>query len=183
MKVGNLCVTRLNMGDSSILSIPQGVTVAKTKTDYCYTQSDRCCWKGEISATSCNDDNGGYSGCTRTVCNLAAANYICSNFRYAGKTWRLATADEMKNWEFHTFNLGANGLMFCDYAGNFGSARCQSERNCKGAVNDYCSAWRVWGQVYSETSGYSFVIGSGNVTNSRSTSYESGSVRCVTEME
>lgn len=122
MKVGNLCITRKNMGDSSVLKIPSGIVVVEIK-EYCYSQNEKCCWR-ELTAGFCNNENGGYSGCDRTVCNYSAAQEICSKFNFQGKRWRLATIDEMKNRMTYSVGLGTNGLMICDYASGYSMAKC-----------------------------------------------------------
>ena len=41
MRIGNLCVTRKNMGDSSMLPMPSTVSVAKINSDYCNSSKSK----------------------------------------------------------------------------------------------------------------------------------------------
>ena len=183
MKIGNLCVTRKNMGDSPMLTIPLSVTTVNASGDTCYSQSVRCCWKGNTS-TTCDSANGGYSGCTRTVCNYIAADEICSKFTYGGKTWRLPTKEEMEILGNYTIGLESNGLMFCDYAKNRQSAFCPSMYYCNGADKKECRPWVVWTASKNGIDYYYAALGEGVFSVLRiNFNYYAASVRCVTEME
>ena len=180
MRIGNLCVTRKNMGDSSTLAIPSTVTVAEAPSEYCYSQSNKCCWKGTTSV-DCDSSNGGYSGCKRTVCNYSAAHEICSKFNYAGKTWRLPTSAEMENWINYSRKLGSNGLMLCDQKDTNGiNTKCnQMSSVCLGGYGNTCYAQYVVGQnnfIYNLFSSWWH-------GTSTASAYTPVSVRCVTEME
>ena len=182
IKIGNLCYTRKNMGDSLMLPIPYTVNIAQTGSDYCYSQSQKCCWKG-TTATPCDSNNGSYSGCERTVCNWNAANEICTKFNYAGKNWRLAYNAEMHNWGIYAVNLGDNGLMVCDYAAGYGLARCVGNKICYGAYNNECTPQRIWGEKKDDYDAYMFSSGQGVTSVYGTSKYSAYSVRCVTEME
>ena len=183
MKIGNLCVTRLNMGDSNTLTIPSTVTVVKAGSEYCYSQSAKCCWKGTTSS-NCNSNNGSYDGCTRTVCNYSAAEEICAKFNYAGKAWRLATKIEAENWAYLTFSLGNNGLMLCSSDNADYVTLCNDPIYCKGANKDICLARYVWYAGESnELIARAYSIGQGLWSEGSVVNSISGSVRCVTEME
>ena len=179
MKVGNLCVTRKNMGDSPTLSIPSTINIAQAPSEYCYSQTNKCCWNGTTSV-KCNSSNGGYSGCTRTVCTYNAAQEICSKFNYAGKTWRLPTTSEMTNWINYSRGLGANGLMLCDETANSElNAHCDyASTECLGSYNNLCFAKLVISQGCK-----AYDLFSSAWRYSDQNSYQPFSVRCVTEME
>ena len=182
MRIGNLCITRKNMGDSSMLPIPSSVNIATAGSDYCYSNSQRCCWKGKTS-DYCDLSNGGYSGCTRTVCNWEAAKEICSKFNYAGKTWRLATLLESENWVMNSKGSGVNGLMLCDYASGYQSDRCPSMPYCNGAYNSQCAPWAVWGVEETDSTAYTRNTSAGRNFRGGCTKNCACSVRCVTEIE
>jgi len=183
IKVGNLCVTRKNMGDSAMLPIPSTVNIANANSDYCYAQSSKCCWKGTIGEY-CDNENGGYSGCTRTVCNWDAAKEICDKFNYGGKRWRLPNRAEMKDWGVYSISLKENGLMLCDYSPGYNSAKCASDTRCQGSHGDYCRAWKVWAESRNESVSNSATVGAGIFANTDASPKACAvSVRCVTEME
>ena len=84
VKIDGLLVTKYNMGDHNFKQIPSSagvsvVNVANT-SETCSSSSQKCCWQGETSRTSCDGLNGRYSGCKRTVCNWAAANEFFENY-------------------------------------------------------------------------------------------------------
>ena len=184
MRIGDICVTRKNMGDSFSLVIPSSVTIVETG-GFCDARKQKCCWKGQTGAAGlCNSNNGGYSGCNRTVCNWSAAKDICAKFNYAGKTWRLPIVYEFSNWGVNSIARGANGLMLCISESNFSdSAQCANPESCFGSFNNFCGANLVWsgnsnGDVVSTSALYY-----GNFY-SNSYSYSGAlSVRCVTEIE
>ena len=187
MRIGNLCVTRKNMGDSSTLKIPSTVTTVEANGDYCYSQSDKCCWKGTTS-TGCNSSNGSYSGCNRTVCNYSAAQEICAKFNYAGKTWRLATGTEAQYWAQNIYGIGNNGLMFCNHGLdsliNNSVTACNASALCLGSYANFCHAFATWfGGSTSSLYAYIVRMDTGNFTLSSQTVLYGSSVRCVTEME
>ncbi len=182
MRIGNLCVTRKNMGDSYSLPIPATVTIVETG-GFCEARKQNCCWKGATSKV-CNSNNGGYSGCNRTVCNWNAAKEICAKFNYAGKTWRLPTVNEISNWGENSIARGANGLMLCvDQSGYSTSAQCANQESCFGSFNDYCGANIIWSSNFVGDVIYTARIYYNNFLNSSYYSSGALSVRCVTEME
>ena len=185
MRIGNLCVTRKNMGDSSTLKIPSTVTTVEAGGDYCYSQSDKCCWKGTTS-TICDSSNGSYSGCNRTVCNYSAAQEICAKFNYGGKTWRLATKEEAKNWQVYTYGLGINGLMLCNGGGSVNNiSYCPEALACRGAYRNVCQVRSHWLNCLTNNSrsGCLSSFDAGNYYDSSHVISSAFSVRCVTEME
>jgi len=185
MRIGKLCVTRKNMGDSSVLPIPSTVVTAKAGSDYCYSAIQKCCWKGATSNDhACDSENGNYSGCTRTVCNWDAAKEICAKFNYGGKIWRLPTHSEMANWAINSIGLKENGLMLCDINGGYNSSACTESFICKGAYNNSCNPTSSWGSVLSGASHAQSISLYGADYNliTRPVSAAT-SVRCVTEMD
>ena len=184
MQIGSLCVTRKNMGDSSTLPIPSGVTVANTGQTCNSSGSNKCCWRGTTSGTSCNNDGGGaYSGCDRTVCDWYAADYICKNFTAGGRTWRLATTSEMSNWGANSKGLGVNGLQLCEYSSGYSSAYCNYSYFCPGSYNDSCYPNSVWsGTVNGLSYAYYYYLNRGSWIQNGHSRTGAFSVRCVTKL-
>ena len=183
MQIGSLCVTRKNMGDSTALKIPSGVTVANVNQYCTSSSSNKCCWKGATSGTDCNNNGGAYSGCNRTVCDWYAADYICKNFTAGGRTWRLATKSEMSNWGSNSIGLGVNGLQLCDWNSGYSSAYCDHSGSCPGSNDVWCGPYFVWsGTVDGSSNAYGYYL---SIDSWRQGSnYRTGafSVRCVTEL-
>ena len=187
MLIGNLCVTRKNMGDSTTLKIPSGVNVVNKNNSCSSFDSNKCCWNGNTAGANCDNENGGgYSGCNRTVCNGWAANYICSNFRHGDRVWRLPTVSEMNNWNIYSSEKGLKGLQLCDYNKSQKSAWCHRLYGCFDTLDDYCSSNVIWtGNSTSATEAYIYNLDSStsliwfkdinNLSLARS-------VRCVTEL-
>ena len=151
-KINNLFVTQYNLGDStgdSAVLASAGVNVVAPSVacgaskDY----STKCCWQGATSGTSCDAQNGYYSGCNRTVCNWAAANAICENYKKDGRTWRLPTSREISNWGTYSIGLGDGGLMLCSNTAGYKSAYC-GEPTCKGAYKGQCYPNTVWSSTF-----------------------------------
>ena len=146
IKINKLLVTRFNMGDHKDTAIPKaaGVTIVKAGescgSEYDYGPS--CCWQG-TTAANCDDTNGSYSGCNRTVCNWKAANAICANYNKDGKTWRLPTTDEMLIWGSNTIDKGNDGLLLCDEGKGYKSAFC-STGSCPGSTYGGCYVNKLW---------------------------------------
>ena len=186
MQIGSLCVTRRNMGDSSTLPIPSGVTVVNVNQTCNSSSLNKCCWKGATSGTTyCDNANGGaYSGCDRTVCDWYAADYICKNFTAGGRTWRLATSSEMSNWgTTYSKGLGVNGLQLCDRWSDFSSARCNSSYSCPGSNDDFCYPYTVWsGTVNGSSVAYNYNLFSGSWHQTNNYRTFAFSVRCVAEL-
>ncbi len=183
MQIGSLCVTRRNMGDSTTLTIPSNITIAKANQNSCNSNSQKCCWQGNTSGTYCDNENGGeYSGCNRTVCNWSAANYICNNFNYGNKTWRLPTISEMINWPIYSIGTGKNGLQLCEYYAGFSSTRCGNTSYCKGAMNKYCIPNEVWSYSSTNSNRYKASLSRGIWETFEYATYSAGSVRCVTNL-
>ena len=173
------------MGDTTTLKIPSTITSVEVNNEYCYSMTQKCCWKGK-TGKECNSNNGNYSGCNRTICNLSAAEEICSKFNYAGKTWRLATNLEAQNWGVMTADLGNNGLMLCNHGTNSTSySDCTSNHGvCLGAYNTQCYPRHVWLKSTDSNPSYIATVDEGNFSvNAAATIYFAKSVRCVTEMD
>ena len=179
MQIDDLCVTAKNMGDSSILTIPDTVNNVSVGTE-CNTTSEKCCWNGNsANQSACNNDNGNYSGCNRTVCNWSAADEICKNFNYAGLSWRLATDSEMANWDINSIDVGANGLQLCDSLSGYLSPQCASSSSCVGAYDNTCNIHSVWNSSKSSSNTDVYNLNKG-VWNLSNLSVQSAlSVRCV----
>jgi len=190
MRIGNLCVTRKNMGDISMFPIPSSISVAEASKEYCYPTSEvGCCWKGKdvVSRSPCAtsgvcDRNGSYD-IERIVCTPKAASDICANFKYAGKTWRLPKPSEVTSWARNTLSHGDDGLGLCSwFPEDLPINMCQFTCNCYGAGQNEC---RVTDVITSDTnisldiSAYQTAIYGTTGTGTTGT----GSVRCVTEME
>lgn len=183
MQIGNLCITRKNMGDSYALSIPNTVTIAQAGSEYCYSTNQKCCWKGRTS-NSCSDKFG-YSGCTRTVCNFEAASEICRNFNYQGKKWRLATRSEMASWGQYSMGLGAQGLMLCDHTSGYQDSQCAVwSVSCLGGLQNGCWIFYIWSATETDTlHAYTFGTYFGEYSIALEPKTMAASVRCVSEME
>ena len=135
------------MGDKASLPIPSSVTMltAGSSADAC--ESGKCCWKGTTANTSyCDGNNGGYNGCTRTVCNWNAAQEICARFDLNGESWRLPTKTEMNGWNAHSLGIGAEGLQLCSNTSstNQNYARCYRASNCYGAYQKGSFPAYIW---------------------------------------
>ena len=182
MRIGNLCITRRNMGDSTTLKIPSTVTTAQAGSEYCYS-TEKCCWKGATSGTHCDSSNGDYSGCDRTLCNYAAAKEICAKFNYEGKTWRLPTASETNLWGNATVGLGSNGLMLCTQGVVSGFSYCSEQAQCKGVGKNICYPRAV---LIKNGGNVTFSLGvfiPGVESTDEAYHHVGYSVRCVTEIE
>ena len=178
---GDLCVTQYNMGDAGEFPLT-GVTTVATNS-YC-NGSGACCWKGTTSSI-CDSANGGYSGCSRTVCTHYAAQIVCANLKYDNRTWRLPTVGELASFSAYSINKGSSGLMLCDFYSGYGSARCYSHFSaCSGAYTDLCSPYFVWsGTLNGSSNAYYYNLYKGSWY--RDNYYRRGarSVRCVTELD
>ena len=141
--VYGLYVTKYNMGDYKDTQIASSanITIANAGSN---CRNTKCCWTGSTSGSNCDASNGNYSGCNRTVCNWAAANAICANYKQDGRTWRLPTTGEMGNWVNYSVGLKNNGLMLCDSTKNANSAQCYSSNACSSKYNSTCNAYSVW---------------------------------------
>ena len=184
IQIKNLCITKRNMGDGVSLTIPSDINIVNTGTNCNPSINNFCCWKGATSGTDCNnEDSGGYSGCDRTVCDWWAADHICSKFSAGGGTWRLATKDEMSDWQKYSIGKEENGLQLCDKQPGYSSAYCADTPNCQRTEGNWCYPNRIWsGTFVEETSATYWFLDS--QTWDRHNYYRSyaSSVRCVTEM-
>lgn len=145
------CYTKYNVGNSTStggLEIDAPPDAVKMVTaDGSTSCSGKCCWKGTTS-TTCNSTNGSYSGCTRTLCNFAAANTICDNLILNGfSDWTLPTQYQQKIITQGTYSigLGDDGAQFCDKEANYNSSQCSSRSGyCVGGVSNNCWPFYVW---------------------------------------
>ena len=186
--VGNLYVTRLNMGDGG-LPIPASVSIIDTSTGASCT-SGKCCWKNK-TATVCENktssENGGYSTCDRTVCNWYAADDICKSYSAGGKTWRLPNHTEAANWAVNTRTMGANGIQLCDSSTGIQSSndfapKCgDANGKCKGSGR--CYPGYVWENSTTTTSASSGYLSNTSWRNTSRDKTYAQSVRCVTEID
>ena len=196
MQIGNLLITKFNIGDHSSLIIPSGITTTNANPYYagCSTETSKCCWQGQ-TANPCNNNNGGvYSGCSRTVCDWYAAGYICENLNYLGKKWRLPTETELSNLGAYSTGKGAAGLQFCGgISAPNTTAMCVYTNSCLGSETGYCDPQSIWSsntKYYYPPGGYTSelhsvlcgVDSSGNWECNSGTLKVPRSVRCVTEL-
>jgi len=182
-----LCVTKYNIGDKEEFPIP--ITVSKVTYTSC--NSSKCCWTGTTS-DDCNSYNGGYNGCTRTVCTWGAAQELCSQLTYMNKTWRLMTNDEMialKNLGVKNISKGkgVNGLQLCDLNYDSSSARCNYSSRCTNSTTSYatyCYPSLVWGESYNSSTGYTLELSSGSlISEGKKPFYQGLSVRCASDLD
>ena len=166
VKIGNLCVTRNNMGDSANLPVSAtGKYLAQfyQSAGRCLGNSS-CCWTGNAS---------------RTLCGYSAAYGSCSKLEKGGKTWRLPTKEEIEQWGPYKSTLN-----LCD-----GSTTCRSFSGCSGILGSTCTPNSIWTktQSYNIDTGFTYyyigLVYNGEfkisyVTNGQ----EAFSVRCVTEL-
>ncbi len=183
IQIGSLCITKKNMGDGDKLTIPSGVNVVNAGTSCSPSASNLCCWKGTTASPCDNENGGGYSGCTRTVCEWYAADYICKNFKAGGYTWRLATTSEMSNWANNSKGKGVNGLQLCDDYSGYSSAQCHFTTSCPGSKGNWCSPHIVWsGTVFSSSYAYFYYLLNGGWNQNTNIRTSAVSVRCVSSM-
>ncbi len=153
----NICITKYNMGDNGLpLTAAQILSVNQTCTN-----KGNCCWKGTTSPTCGLSGNSGadYSGCSRTVCQWAAANASCASYAPNGTKaggWRLPTNSEFSVWaQYATLlnnNKGKDGLQLCvnpETAGDAsGYVACSIGRNlCTGSADNHCYPYTLWSQT------------------------------------
>lgn len=186
IKIGNLCFTRKNMGDSAILPIPSNVTTVEAGGEQCYSLIQNCCWKGETQG-SCSSVNGDYSGCGRTVCNKSAAEEICKKFDFDGGGWRLPTPQELENaLAIANYGIGNNGMMVCHngWLSNNQVSTCTwaGDSSCVGAHG--CLPYGVWtNQQYNpRESNYALIVSTTDIQTWHTFDYAALSVRCVKEL-
>ncbi len=188
MKIGNLCVTKYNMGDSTETAIPSGAGVSVVRVGTTcgsrFDYSTKCCWQGTTSESNCDATNGDYSGCNRTVCTWGAADSICAHFKQGNKTWRLPTTAEMSNWLTYSKGKGDDGLMLCDANSGYSSAYCfHSSYNCPGSYDNGCTPYAVWSSVlYKSKYAYYYTLSNGSWSSNHPLRTYPFSVRCVTDL-
>ena len=155
LKIDNedYCMTKYNIGNSIVnekeIQVPanSGVSIATAGASAADggSCSGYCCWAGTTSQ-NCTS-NSSYSGCTRTVCNFAAAEKICQNLVYNGyDDWVLPTHYQLNsiNWTELSINRDTDGLMLCDSNSNSGSTHCASSTLCLNARSSYCYPYFIW---------------------------------------
>ena len=173
MKIGNLCVTKYNMGDSTETTIPSaaGVTVAK-KSGTC--SSEKCCWS---SGSSYDPTDNSYYGSNRTVCNWGGGNATCANYKKGGRIWRLPTPSELSNWRTYS-----SDLMLCDGGGSH-LVSCGRSYNCPGADGGICYPYYVWsGSTNGSRNAYRYAMNNASWNGDSGYRTDAFSIRCVTEM-
>ena len=153
------CVTKANVGDTYMygpeISVAADVSVVNAG-NICGSNShdDKCCWLGnnigQTSGDGCNDNNGGYSGCKRTVCTLNAAIEICKNWAPTDETkgyWRLPRLDEFEAWKKNLNNIsngkGTNGLQLCQNSNSSNYATCNPKE-----LTITANPNTLWGSTY-----------------------------------
>ncbi len=177
----DLCVTQYNMGDKTEFPVNvSGVKVVSTNRN---CSANACCWRGQTADPSyCDSENGGYSGCKRTVCTQYAAEIICNSLNYYGLSWRLPTKDELAGFDptAYSINKGTSGLMLCDGNSGYGSAQCSNYDVCDGSDNGYCYPYDVWSStLYSSSDAYYYYLGVGSWGRRGVSRLGAYSVRCV----
>ncbi len=184
IQIGNLYVTKFNMGDKPNFTIPSTVTILTAGSSAGVCDSGKCCWKGTTSQ-SCNSYNGGYNGCTRTVCNWEAAREICARFDLNGESWRLPTQAEMNGWDAYTVGQDVAGLQLCNLNSTTQNtyATCYQSTRCYGSYNRNCIPGYVWSNQKYESGNYFYAYVSYLNNQSWSTSNtamgSAATVRCV----
>ena len=176
MQINNYCVTRKNMGDASLLSIPSTVTVVNVGEN-CYSSTGKCCWKGQTASYTCKTTNGDYSACNRTVCNYAAAKEICSKFNYEGKTWKLPNDYILNTFYKYSIGLGNDGFMMCCTEG-YNTSKCYKTTDCKGSLLNECRPNEVWGEVRF----FAFFSATWSKSESKLQESSAKSVRCISDL-
>ena len=184
--VGDLYITKFNMGDKTSLPIPSSVTILTAGSSSGVCNSGKCCWQG-TTATTCDSYNGGYNGCTRTVCNWDAAREICARFELNNQNWRLPVFAEMSGWQNYSNNQGANGLQLCNTttATQTAYTTCQQRSNsCYGSYNKICYPAYVWSGDNYPSGNYFYVYtyylsGVNWTSNNSFIGGYAASVRCV----
>lgn len=172
MRIGNLCVTRFNMGDRTILPIPSTVSVQDSDV---VCPATACCWQGVTSSGASIALS--YAPLTRTLCNGPAAKEICSKFTYANKKWRLPTYNEMQNWGYASIGLDNDGLQMCE-----GCSPHYSWSYCMPSF-DRCVPYMNWGYENGKYFGTYYDRGAMRWASGYSDHGKfPASVRCVTEM-
>ena len=189
MKIGNLYVTKYNMGDRDELPIPSTITLLNYN-EKCPTNG-RCCWQGQTANGSyCDAQNGGYSGCKRTVCNWDAAREVCARFNLDGFNWRLPAYSEMSSWYSYSALMSANGLQLCSYTSSNSKnwSRCYAQGNCGNYVNSsyvgtsQCYPSYLWTRnSYNSLNAYYYHLDGSSWNYSYTYNRYPASVRCVAQ--
>jgi len=204
-----------NAGEGIGPSIPDSVSKsqARNTSSKCASSTSKCCWYGDKTSHKTGNKDGDtnnpacsttpsswgvssgksafdYDGCSRTVCNYAAASYICSS---AG--WELPGSAEFSaiiniiiqepssktgstNVQIQRF-AGASGLQLCQTfqrAATYGSAKCMdttAKTVCNGSIDGNCYPAEVWG------AGVTLVFDSTNLSTTTTSGNYARSVRCV----
>jgi len=178
-----LCVTRKNMGDSNVLTIPKEVTVVQTGGDYCYTNNQLCCFQGSTGGSSCGVKYGTYSSCTRTSCNYEAAKVICEKFNYAGLKWRIPTSTEQSTWGTMSKDDTTSGMQICGCGQD--APMCCGVSSCMGAgQGNNCQPFRYWNTRESDTriAARTKYFGGVSWYDEWVSKFMAASVRCVADM-
>ncbi len=78
------CMTKYNIVDKNELPIPNTIQTVAPGSSCTSSGTNMCCWSGGSTTEVCNNINGDYSGCNRTVCDWRAAHEGCSKLTYQG---------------------------------------------------------------------------------------------------
>lgn len=180
------CFAKYNIGDNIAWPVSGAASILYYSTSTCASLSNQCTWQHSETAGACNNNNGSYSGCSRTLVNYFAAIESCKNSTYQGLSWRLPTRDEYsKLGEIaveKTVNKGDSGLMLCTSELVDGYARCEDiGGTCKETSNlNRCFSRNYWVQeAYSSASAYtwSFYPEIMSITNNNKSN--AFSARCI----
>lgn len=186
-----LCVMQYNMGDATEFPLVGISTVVDTSSSsHVYRPN---CYRG-TTAGACNNYNGGYSGCNRTLCSASAAKTLCANLNYGGYiTWRLPSPSEISAFAAYSVNKGSSGLMLCDREAGYGSAQCADKnKSCHyGDYNTTCIPSFIWtnqSQQVKQQGRYVTITKWGYLYKGETRQHNSGnenilSVRCVVEIK
>ena len=142
MAVGNLMVTKYNIGDHPDLTIPYSTLTVSAGNNY-DSNDTPICWKGQTGMPgSCDSAYGDYSGCNRTVCNYWAAEDICSKLKIGSRPWRLPSLNEASKFAAYSIGKGAGGLQLCDAYSGYSSTQCAYNWGC--SRSGVCSVFSIW---------------------------------------
>ena len=214
-----VCMTKYNIGPDAYNAL--GTTEAKeldlvtTYTTYglinlsqsCIAtcgQDDKCCWTyntGEMLSYAGDASNyaSNYPMMNRTVCSYPAADQMCSELSYKGKTWRLPTSTEIQS-AFETYNglskKTSNNLMLCDSSPNdlymsggsyyTESYYCKPTTDCALNADSICAINALWLKdvgAYSPgyQANYMASLQEGSWSSSLSRVNNGASVRCISD--
>ncbi len=182
------CFAKYNSGDNGVFPMGEPDLVISSPSLECNAATYKCAWQHYEISSACDDDNGSYSGCARTLLSSSLAKEACRKTSYMGLSWRLPTKDELmklseKIAELNE-NKGDSGLMLCSTGKSKGISQCLDSVKCKTTTNgNRCFPALLWASDLSESNSnfqYYFAYAS-NITTSITTSYVSNAfgARCI----